>query len=87
MIVEDKIWSVHNMTMLGPKYMENTLLAWSVKSNTIYVGMLSGISKQQVVRYASLSVSVHQHQLAPNMTIADKQTHITCYIKVSYLSG
>ena len=44
--------------------------------------MLSGISKQQVVRCASLSVSVHQHQSAPNMTITDKQTHITCYIKV-----
>ena len=43
--------------------------------------MLSGITKQQVVRCASLSVSAHQHQLAPNMTIADK-THITCYIKV-----
>ena len=45
------------------------------------MGMLSGITKQQVVRCASLSVSAHQHQLAPNMTIADK-THITCYIKV-----
>ena len=44
--------------------------------------MLSGISKQQVVRCASLPVSVHQHQLVPNITIADKQTHITCYIKV-----
>ena len=28
-----------------------------------------------------ISVSAHQHQSAPNMTIADKQTHITCYIK------
>ena len=44
--------------------------------------MLSGISKQQVVRCASLSVSAHQHQSTPNMTIADKQTQITCYIEV-----
>ena len=124
------MWSVLNLTMLGPNYVENTLLAWSEKSKTIYVGMpsinsisrnwcvlpywcqhtntnqyliwlnllevnppqthmqhilvfgwiwsiltdlgmLTGISKQ-VVRCVSLSVSVHQHQLAPNMTIAGR---------------
>ena len=47
------------------------------------MGMQSGISKQQVVRCASfISMSEHQHQSAPNMTIPDKKTHITWYIKV-----
>ena len=46
------------------------------------LGMQSGISKQQVVGCASLSVSVHQHQLAPNMTIAGKTAYVTWYIKV-----
>ena len=46
------------------------------------LGMQSGISKQQVVRCASLRVSVHQCQSAPNMIIAGKTTHITCYIKM-----
>ena len=39
--------------------------------------MQSGISKQQVVRCASfISMSAHQHQSAPNMTIPDKK-HIS----------
>ena len=36
------------------------------------LGMQSDISKQQVVKCVSLSVSVHQHQSAPNMTIDGK---------------
>ena len=44
---------------------------WSMLTD---LGMQSGISKQQVVRCASfISVSVHWHQSAPNMTIADKK--------------
>ena len=38
-VVEDKIWSVLNLTMLGPKLCGEYIV--SMKSNTIYVGILS----------------------------------------------
>ena len=70
------IWP--NLLEVNPPqtHMQHILVFGWVWSTLTDLGMLSGISKQQVVRCASLSVSVHQHQSAPNMTIADKK-HIS----------
>ena len=82
MIVEDKIWSVHNLTMLGPNYMENTLLAWSVKSNTIYVGMpsINSISKNWgVLPYQCQHTNTNRYLIWPNLLEVNLHKH-TCNI-------
>ena len=66
--------------MLGLKYMENTLLAWSVKSNTIYVGMpsINSISKNWgVLPYQCQHTNTNQYLIWPNLLeVNHPQTHM-----------